>query len=103
MGNEIYFGWGKENRVSFSSLLDSLNDWAEDKVIVVLDEAQELHKMRGFNILPSLAYAFDNLRKVKIILSCSEMGLLLKFLKLEDAGSPLFGRAFSRVYLKPYY
>jgi hypothetical protein len=39
MGNEIYFGWGKENRVSFSSLLDSLNYWAEDKVIVVLDEA----------------------------------------------------------------
>jgi len=80
MGNEIYFGWGKENRVSFSSLLNSLNDWAEDKVIVVLDEAQELHKMRGFNILPSLACAFDNLRKVKIILSGSEMGLLLKFL-----------------------
>ncbi|WP_152942999.1 AAA family ATPase [Acidianus ambivalens] len=102
MGNEIYFGWGKENRVSFSSLLDSLNDWAEDKVILVLDEAQELHKMRGFNILPSLAYAFDNLRKVKIILSGSEIGLLLKFLKLEDAGSPLFGRAFSRVELKPF-
>lgn len=102
MGNEVYFSWESKSRVSFSSILDSLDEWAEDKVILVLDEAQELHKMRGFNILPSLAYAFDNLRKVKILLSGSQMGLLLKFLKLEDPESPLFGRALSRVELKPF-
>ncbi|MEM0374129.1 MAG: ATP-binding protein [Sulfolobaceae archaeon] len=66
LGNEILFSWGKE-RVSFTSLLESLNDWASDrKIIVVLDEAQELIKMRGANLLTPLAYSFDNLKKLEL-------------------------------------
>jgi Predicted ATPase (AAA+ superfamily) len=30
------------------------------------------------------------------------MGLLYKFLRVEDANSPLFGRAFSKVELRPF-
>jgi Predicted ATPase (AAA+ superfamily) len=78
MGNQVLFYWKAGKRVSFASLLDSLNDWADDKVIVVLDEAQELIRMRGFNILPILAYSYDNLRKIRFIISGSQMGLLLQ-------------------------
>lgn len=43
----------------FADILDSLNDWASDegglRVIIVLDEAQELVKARGgFDVLPCL-------------------------------------------------
>lgn len=102
MGNQVLFYWKAGKRVSFASLLDSLNDWADDKVIVVLDEAQELIRMRGFNILPILAYSYDNLRKIRFIISGSKMGLLYRFLKIQDPDSPLFGRAMSTIELKPF-
>ena len=101
MGNEVRFSWGKD-RLSFSDLLVSLNDWAEDKVLVVIDEAQELGKLRGVDLLPSFAYSYDNLKKVKIVLTGSEMGLLHRYLKTKDPDSPLFGRAMSEVQLKPF-
>ncbi|ARM76679.1 AAA family ATPase [Acidianus manzaensis] len=101
-GNEIRLSWNKEDRLQFSSLLDALEEGSDNKVVIVLDEAQELLKMRGLNILPSLAYAYDNLKKVKIIISGSEIGLLYDFLRINDAKSPLYGRAFSTVELKPF-
>ncbi|BFH74661.1 ATP-binding protein [Sulfurisphaera javensis] len=100
LGNEVKFSWSKEERFSFSSLLDSLEQTG--KSVIVLDEAQELVKMRGVNLLPSLAYAFDNLKNVKIIISGSEMGMVYDFLKVEDSSSPLYGRAFSTIELKPF-
>ncbi|MGB9727358.1 MAG: AAA family ATPase [Nitrososphaeria archaeon] len=100
-GNEVTFFWSGKNVLKFSDLLEVLNDWADDRVIVVLDEVQELIKLRGYNLLPSFAYAFDNLRRVKIILSGSKMGLLYRFLKVYDVKTPLYGRAFNKIELKP--
>ncbi|WP_409366458.1 AAA family ATPase [Metallosphaera sp. D4-4] len=105
LGNEVKFSWGKRERVSFSSLLEVLEEWAENhgtRVVVVIDEAQELRKVRGVNLLPSLAYAYDNLRNVKFILGGSEMGLLYDYLRVEDPGAPLYGRAFLEVKLQPF-
>ncbi len=101
MGNEMKFSWGKD-RLSFSDLLLSLDKWAEDKVILVIDEAQELMKLRGINLLPTFAYSYDNLSKVRIVLTGSEMGLLYRYLKTKEPSSPLFGRAMSEVQLKPF-
>ncbi len=47
MGNQVLFSWKGSNRASLSSLLDALNDWASNGVVIVLDEAQELVKARG--------------------------------------------------------
>lgn len=101
VGNEVRLSWGK-NRLSFSDLLVSLNNWAEDKVLVVIDKAQELMKLRDVDLLPSFAYSYGNLKKVKIVLTGSEMGLLHRYLRTEDPESPLFGRAMSEVQLKPF-
>ena len=101
-GFRVSFSWKSNNRVSFAQLLDALNDWASDGVIVVLDEAQELIKARGFNILPTLAYAYDNLRRIRFIVSGSEMGLLYRFLRIKDPESPLFGRAMDTIELTPF-
>ncbi|AHC52075.1 ATPase [Sulfolobus acidocaldarius SUSAZ] len=101
-GNEIRFNWGVKNRLNFSELLETLNDWAKDRVIIAFDEAQDLINLRGVNLLYSLAYAFDNLQKVRIIMSGSEMRLLYRFLGIENPKSPLFGRAMNEVELRPF-
>ncbi len=103
-GFSISFSWSKD-KVEFSDLLNALNDWGKDRgerVIVVLDEAQELIKLKGYNILPSIAYAFDNLRNLTFIVMGSEVRVKSKFLKLEDANSPLYGRAFLNVRVNPF-
>lgn len=102
MGNEVKFNWGRKERLSFSYLLEALNDWAEHKVVVVLDEAQELINLRGVNLLYSVAYSFDNLSKVRMIMSGSKMRLIYRFLRVDDAESPLFGRAMNEVELRPF-
>lgn len=102
MGNQVLFSWKSSNRASLSSLLDALNDWASNGVVIVLDEAPELVKARGFNVLPVFAYAYDNLRKVRFIISGSKMGLLYRFLRIRDPESPLFGRAMDIVELSPF-
>ena len=102
MGNQVLFSWKGVNRTSFTPLLDAPNDWSDNGVIVVLDEAQELVKARGFNVLPVLAYAYDNLRRVRFIISGSKMGLLYRFLRVRDPESPLFGRAMGIVELSPF-
>ena len=85
-----------------ASLLEALNDWAEDRVLVVIDEAQELINLRGANLLPALAYSFDNLRRVRVVLSGSKMRLLYRYLGVEDPRSSLYGRAMSEVELMPF-
>ncbi|WP_054844212.1 ATP-binding protein [Vulcanisaeta souniana] len=91
----------------FADILDSLNDWASDegglRVIIVLDEAQELVKARGgFDVLPVLAYAYDNLRNITFIITGSEFRVFTKFLKLNDPESSLLGRAYVNITLKPF-
>jgi hypothetical protein len=64
MGFSVSFGWGKE-KVELSDLFSELNDWASEKgetMHIVIDKAQELMKLRGYSILPSIAYAYDNLK-----------------------------------------
>jgi AAA+ ATPase superfamily predicted ATPase len=101
MGNQALFSWKSSSRVSLASLLDAVNEWAGNGIVIVLDEAQELVKARGFNVLPILAYAYDNLRNVRFIISGSKMGLLYRFLRVKDLESPLFGRAMGVVELAP--
>ena len=102
MGNEVKLKWGGEDRVSVSSLLELLNDWADDRVILCIDEAQELLNLRGANLLPTFAYLFDNLRNIKIILSGSKMGLLYRYLGKDDPKSPLYGRAMNEIELHSF-
>ncbi|MEM0463211.1 ATP-binding protein [Pyrobaculum sp.] len=102
-GFEVKISW--RERGSLVEVLEWLNRWAEEngrKAVVVIDEAQELTKLKGYNLLKLLAYSYDNLRNVYYVMSGSKMGLLKKFLKLEDAGSPLYGRYMEVVELRPF-
>ncbi|MDJ0269339.1 MAG: ATP-binding protein [Aigarchaeota archaeon] len=103
MGARIEFEWSKKKRLSITSLLEKLDEWANssgERIVVAFDEAQILSKLRGINLLPILAYCYDRLRNITIILTGSEVGLLHRFLRLEEPRAPLYGRHYTEVRLE---
>ncbi len=88
-----------------SQILESLDRWARDNnecVIIGLDEAQELVKLRGIRLLPVIAHAYDYLRNTMIIVTGSQIGFTNRFLRLDNPDSPLYGRARVNIVLKPF-
>ncbi len=69
-------------------------------IVLVFDEAQLLRNVKGFRLNRLLAYIYDNL-DTRLVLSGSEVGLLYSFLGLHNPESPLFGRAYREVRLRP--
>ncbi|MEM0093140.1 MAG: ATP-binding protein [Thermofilum sp.] len=65
--------------------------------VLVLDEAQELRRS-GYRFDSLLAYIYDHL-DVKVVVSGSKVGLLYRFLRLNDAEAPLYGRPYVEVKL----
>ncbi|WP_243678883.1 ATP-binding protein [Vulcanisaeta distributa] len=87
---------GESRRLSIGELLDALNDLGTElgrAVVIAVDESQELSKVTWVDFNMLLAYAYDNLRYVKFLLSGSEVGgVLYRFLRINDPEAPLFGR-----------
>jgi len=82
----------------FVDTIEKLNKWALDKnsrLMLALDEAQELRFIKGFDKL--LAYVYDNLRGIGVVIAGSEVGVLDRFLGIERPKSPLFGRGILEV------
>jgi AAA+ ATPase superfamily predicted ATPase len=79
-----------------NSLISALH--ALEGKILVIDEAQELRRSRHrFDSI--IAYAYDHL-DLKIILSGSQVGLLYRFLRVDDPEAPLYGRPFKEVRMR---
>lgn len=100
IGFNVEFNW-REKSLSITRILSELNRFAEkysDKgfFVVALDEAQLLRYLSGgkgrIDFRTVLAYAYDNLPNLRLILTGSEAGLLLGMLKLDDSSSPIYGR-----------
>ena len=103
-GVNVSFKWGGKDKVEFSQILDKLSEISEkegERVILVFDESQELRKLKGYNLLYPIAYAYDNL-KVRFVFTGSEIGMVYDFLELENPKSPLFGRAYTEVKVNPF-
>jgi AAA+ ATPase superfamily predicted ATPase len=91
--------WSRRDRVDVVSLLERLNDFAREeglRVALVLDELQELQPI-NVDFAKLIAYAYDHLANVVVILSGSQVGLLYDMLKVDDPASPLFGRAVAEI------
>ncbi|MCS7113707.1 MAG: ATP-binding protein [Candidatus Bathyarchaeota archaeon] len=108
-GFEVEFDW-RERALTLTSILDKLNDYAleteEGFIVISLDEAQILRFLEGgkgrIDFRSILAYAYDNLGGLRFILTGSEVGLLLGFLRLDDASSPLYGRYISIIRVEKF-
>jgi len=96
---KVSLKWSRRDRVDIVSLLERLNDFAREesfRVALVLDELQELQPI-NVDFAKLIAYAYDHLANVVVILSGSQVGLLYDMLKVDDPASPLYGRAIAEI------
>lgn len=100
----ISLRWGPKpgDAVNVSSILDALSSEAikqKTRFIVALDEAQEFRKIMRFDLTSALAHAYDYCRGLQFVVTGSEIGMLHKFLRVDDPNAPLFGRAMVEIEL----
>lgn len=79
----------KDNILSLNSIFDTLN---KKKTIIVFDETHRLRGPRQYDVLSSMAHAYDYDKNITLVLISSEPGFLYELLALDDAKSPLYGR-----------
>ena len=91
LGVEVEIKWKGRDSISFIGLLEELNRKGE-RVVIVFDEAQLIQPPISMKLKSAIAYAYDNLENITVILSGSEIGLLRKFIGVENPKSPLYGR-----------
>ncbi|GAB6943598.1 AAA family ATPase [Vulcanisaeta sp. JCM 14467] len=87
-------------RDGIARVLKAINNVGKH-VILVLDEAQYL-RYSTIGLRPLLAYTYDHLRNITMVLTGSEVGLLHDFLGLDDPSSELYGRYYYAIELKPF-
>jgi AAA+ ATPase superfamily predicted ATPase len=90
----------KERKINIiAEILEEIGKWSENKrVVLAIDEAQDLRYMKGFDKI--LAHVYDYVKGIKILIAGSEVGLLDKVLGIGNPKAPLFGRAFVEINLK---
>ncbi len=92
--------WKGREKVTIQELLLALDKLAgnkKSKIVIVIDEAQELKKINWIRVDRIIAYAYDNLTNIRFLFSGSQVGLLHDFLRIEDPKAPLYGRGFIEV------
>ena len=84
-----------ERRADLLDIVKSLGRVAEKRrkrFVLVLDEAQELRKVAGYDLTLPMAHIYDYIKNVQMIVTGSQVGVLNDFLKVDDPKSALFGR-----------
>jgi len=97
LGNSISLDWGKKG-IDLPDLFDNVNRWSEEnnkRFILAFDEIQII---RGEKSIPRLfAHVIDYNQNMCLVVTGSEMGLLLDFLGFDDPDSPLYGRHYAEI------
>ncbi len=101
----VSFRWGPkpEDAVNITSVFDTLSEEAlkqKTAFVVAIDEAQELRKIMRYDFTSVLGHAYDYCKGLQFVVTGSEVGMLNNFLRVEDAHSPLYGRAMVEIELR---
>ncbi|MCP8307409.1 MAG: ATP-binding protein [archaeon] len=102
LGNVISLDWSK-TRVVLPDLFDKINAWAlkqGTKFLVAFDEIQFIRGDK--QILSLFAHIVDTNRRVTLVVTGSEVGLLFDFLGFDDAESPLYGRHYTEIRMRNF-
>lgn len=94
-GLEVEIERPERREFSPSAFFDTLNSFVKKhrtKAIVAFDEAQELGRTPFLDFRKVLAHVYDYDDRVTVVLTGSKVGLLHRFLKLDDPEAPLCGR-----------
>ncbi|MCS7365154.1 MAG: ATP-binding protein [archaeon GB-1867-035] len=105
MGLSISFKKSRREKINLAGLFEALNEAAERegiRMVVAFDEAQELRRIAAYRLDRLLAYIYDRLRNITLILTGSQIGLLYNFIGVNNPASPLYGRARSEIRLKNF-
>lgn len=94
--------WGPrpKDAASVADILDALSREAtrqKTRFIIALDEAQEFRKIMRYDLSSILAHVYDYSRGLQVIVTGSEVGMLHRFLGVDDATAPLYGRAMVEI------
>jgi len=102
LGPKISLSWSRRNRADIAEILDRLDYVASEenmKIVLAFDEAQELRNL-AIDFPTMLAYIYDNLSNIVVILTGSQVGLLYDVLRIDDPRSPLYGRALYEIRMR---
>ncbi len=105
MGLKISLSWKPSSRVDLVELFNKLDEWAKEntgRIVLVIDEAQRITGQMSRIIAEVLAYLYDHSEVTSIVVSGSEVGVLYRFLGIEDPEHPLYGRHLTRVELRKF-
>lgn len=91
VGVEVRLKWRGKDSISLLGLLEEFNKFGE-RIVVVFDETQLVRPPISIEVKNTIAYTYDHLENITIILSGSEIGLLKNFVGVENRESPLYGR-----------
>ena len=86
-------------KYKLNNILEIINEISQKNnniFILAIDEAQYL-KYSGKRYNNVLAWAYDNLKNIHIIITGSEIGILEDFIDIENTESPLFGRMINEI------
>ncbi len=89
-------------QMSFTELLERINDWCERRglrFVLAFDEAQYLRFSGKVRYDGIFAWCVDNLPNITITVTGSEVELLREFLRVDDPKAPLFGRYMRKIYV----
>jgi AAA+ ATPase superfamily predicted ATPase len=100
----VTLSWGPRRAEALDpvSLFESLSNLASERgkrFVLVLDEAQELKRLVDYDLTRILAYTFDHLRGLQVVVTGSQVGFLYDFLRVDDPDSPMYGRLICEVSL----
>ncbi len=87
--------WRGSDSISLLGLLEELN--RRGRFIIAFDEVQDTRPPISAELRRILAYAYDHLTNLTMVLSGSEVRLLNDFIGVNDPESPLYGRYFIEV------
>jgi hypothetical protein len=104
MPPSIRLAWGERpaqsaDLLTLIQLLGKLGLQQKHRLVIALDEAQEFRRLAGLDLVKLLAYIYDHIRSVQLVVTGSQIGFLHEFLGVEDSRSPLFGRHYTEVRL----
>ena len=97
--NHLKIDIDTSKKYQLNNILEIINEICEknnDIFILAIDEAQYL-KYSGKRYNNVLAWAYDNLKNIHIIITGSEIGILEDFIDIENTESPLFGRMINEI------
>jgi len=97
----IHFEWERpERELDLLDIVYSLDRAAREnrtKFVLFIDEAQEFRKIKGYSLQSLMAYIYDEMRNLQMVVAGSQVGLLHDFLGVHRPDAPLYGRGMAEI------